>query len=111
MANKKIYQFPLNEKVPMKAAIYLCGHGPYREPRLIEMQYLRTLRYYKALEEKLGTEIDLKDVYIDINFPRTEYIEKLSNLQVLLNDVKANKVDTVVVDICLGDSFYQNKYT
>jgi len=27
----------------VKVGIYLCGHGPYREPRLIEMQYLRIL--------------------------------------------------------------------
>jgi hypothetical protein len=110
MTNKQIYQFPFKETVPMKAALYLCGHGPYREPRIIEMQYFRTLRYYEALEEKLGTKIDIKEIYIDINFPRTDYIEKLSNLQVLLNDVKAHKIDTVIVDICLGDSFYQNKY-
>lgn len=36
----------------MKAAIYLCGHGPYREPRLIEMQHLRILRYCEALEPR-----------------------------------------------------------
>lgn len=111
MANNKIYQFPLKEKIPMKAALYLFGHGPYREPRIIEMQYIRTLRYCKALEEKLETQIDIKEIYIDINFPRTEDLEKLSNLQVLLNDIENQKIDTVIVDICEGDSFNQNKYS
>lgn len=110
MVNKQMYEFPLKKTVTMKVALYLCGHGPYRQPRIIEMQYFRTLRYCEALEEKLGTKIDIKETYIDINFPRTEYIEELSNLQALLNAVKAHKIDTVIVDICLNDNFYQNKY-
>jgi hypothetical protein len=32
MANKQIYQFPSQKTIPMKAALYLFGHGPYREP-------------------------------------------------------------------------------
>jgi hypothetical protein len=75
------------------------------------MQYFRSLRYCEALEEKLGREIDMKGIYIDINFPRTEDLERLFNLQVLLNAVKKQEIDTVLVDICHGDSFYQNKYT
>ena len=111
MADKQIYQFPSHKATPMKAAIYLFGHGPYREPRIIEMQYLRTLRYCQALEEKLGSEIDIKETHIDINFPRTKDLERLTNLQVLLNEIKKQEIDTVIVDICHGDSFYQNKYT
>ncbi len=111
MSNKQIYKFPLKEKVPFKAALYLFGHGPYREPRIIEMQYLRILRYCEALEEKLRIKIDIKEIYVDINFPRTEDLEKLINLQALLNDIKKQKIDTVIIDICEGDSFYQNKYT
>lgn len=110
MANKVI-SFPSQKEEPMKAALYLFGHGPYREPRIIEMQYFRALRYCDALGEKLGREINIRKIYIDINFPRTEDLEELSNLQVLLNDVKKQEIDTVVVDICHGDSFYQNKYT
>lgn len=36
----------------MRVAIYLCGHVPYREPRLIEMQQLRIERYYAGLQIK-----------------------------------------------------------
>ena len=111
MSNTNIYKFPPKEKVPLQAALYLFGHGPYREPRVIEMQYLRVLRYREALEEKLEIEIDIKKTYVDINFPREEALEKLTNLQALLNDVKRQKVDTLIVDICEGDSFYQNRYT
>lgn len=52
----------------MNAALYLCGQGPYRQPRIIEMQYIRVLRYCNALEEKLGKEITIEGIYIDINF-------------------------------------------
>ena len=95
----------------MKAAIYLCGHGPYREPRIIELQYLRILRYCRVLENKLAVELDVDEVYIDINFPRTEYIQELNNLQRLVKNVKDKKVEAVIVDICRGDSFRQNKYS
>lgn len=111
MVNKQIYQFPSKKMIPMKVALYLLGQGPYREPRIIEMQYFRISRYCEALEEKLETEIDIKKIYIDINFPRTEDLEKLSNLQVLLNDVRKQNIDTVIVDICHGEGFQQNKYT
>ncbi|VBB08641.1 Hypothetical protein LUCI_3919 [Lucifera butyrica] len=110
MADKQIYQFPSKKPISMKAALYLFGHGPYREPRIIEMQYLRILRYCEALENKLEKKVDIKGIYIDINFPRTENKEKLPNLQILLDDVKTQKIDTVIVDICNGDSFQQNKY-
>ncbi len=95
----------------MKAALYLFGHGPYRKPRIIEMQYFRTLRYCRALEEKLKKEIDIKGTYIDINFPRAKGLGDLSNLHVLLNSIKNQEIDTVLVDICHGNNFYQNKCT
>jgi hypothetical protein len=43
MADKHIYQFSSRKATPMKVALYLFGHGPYREPRIIEMQYFRSL--------------------------------------------------------------------
>lgn len=95
----------------MKAALYLFGHGPYRKPRIIEMQYLRAIRYSNALEKKLEKKIDIKGTYIDINFRRKNDLGRLSNLQVLLKRIKKREIDTVIVDICCGDSYSPDKYT
>lgn len=94
----------------MKVALYMCGHGPYREPRFIEMQYLRLLRYRSALKDKLEENIDIEGIYIDINFPRTDCIKELKELCTLLKNIKEEKVKTVLVDICVGESFFEYKY-
>jgi hypothetical protein len=105
-----IDQFPSQNEESLKAALYLYGHGPYREPRMIEMQYFRTLRYCAALEEKLGREIDIENIYIDLNFPRTYDPERLYNLQNLLKDIVKQEIDTVIIDICEEDSFNRDRY-
>lgn len=94
----------------MNAAIYLCGHGPYREPRFLEMQYLRLQRYHPALEKKLGQHIEVKHIYMDLNFPRTSFLDDLPQLKTLLEDIEKQEIDIVLVDICLGDSFHTYTY-
>ena len=37
-------------------AIYLVGHGPRREPRLVEVQLVRIYRYLDALAAKINEE-------------------------------------------------------
>lgn len=83
----------------LKAAVYLVGHGPYREPRLIELQYLRILRYRDALAEKLDKYIEIKDIYIDLNFPRDMTAENLPNLMNLVDKLKQKSYDAVLIDI------------
>lgn len=89
----------------MKVAIYLCGHGPYREPRLIEVQYLMIMRYYRELQSKSDIRMKIIDTYTDINFNRTDYIEHLTALKELINDIKDGKIETVILDIKIGESF------
>jgi hypothetical protein len=83
----------------LKAAVYLVGHGPYREPRLLELQYLRIQRYRVALANKLNKNIAIKDVYIDINSPRDTTADNLRNLMVLIDKINHNLYDMVLIDI------------
>ena len=83
----------------LKAAVYLVGHGPYREPRLIELQYLRILRYRVALANKLDRNIAIMDIFIDMNFPRDATAENLPNLMVLIDRLNQGLYDMVLIDI------------
>jgi hypothetical protein len=51
-------------------AAYLLGHGPYRSPRPIDLQWMRIHRYRHLLGSKYGDAWSLMHDYIDINYPR-----------------------------------------
>lgn len=94
----------------MKTAIYLCGHGALREPRIIELQYLRILRYLNALEEKIEKLINVEEVFVDVNFPRSSYTEGLYNLKRLTLEIKEKKIEAVILDICLESGYQTYRY-
>lgn len=89
--------------------LYIVGHGPYRKPRFIEMQYLRLIRYLNELNSLENDYFDLKEKYIDINFPRKDgFISDFPALEKLLADIKKDKIQLVLIDIEVGEF---NKYS
>lgn len=94
-------------------AMYLVGQGPYRQPRLIEVQYLRLQRYISALEEVLkeGLYVDDDDAYIDINYPREDMsLQHLPGLARLLEQISSGKYRIVLVDLEIGQPFAPYKH-
>jgi hypothetical protein len=87
----------------MRSAIYLVGHGPYRQPRLIELQHLRILRYRDLLSDPAEA-----DVFIDLNFPRSPdpmRANELTEFASLHEAVKAKQYGSVYVDLEIGSGF------
>src|SRR6266700_820319 len=61
-------------KQSRKAAVYLIGHGPKREPRPVELQYMRIDRYIGMLREAGSGCINIShEPYVDLNMGRYEY--------------------------------------
>lgn len=53
--------------------IYLLGHGPYRSPRPIELQFMRIKRYRGLLAAKdRSWPSGPERLFVDINYPRGE---------------------------------------
>jgi hypothetical protein len=88
-----------------KSAVYLCGHGSYREPRPLDLQYLRILRYADLLGHKLGTHFQGRRAYVDPNFPRQRYFDELPALQQVCAEVRAKRYDVVFIGIAPPNHF------
>jgi hypothetical protein len=88
-----------------ECAIYLVGDGPRREPRPIELQHVRILRYLRALEEKTGTYFSIAEEFVDLNWPRTNWWdpENFPAFMRLCSAIRDKRYDTVVVDLAPGD--------
>lgn len=93
-----------------KVAFYLVGQGPYREPRLIELQYLRLERYMFALSNRLNTDFFLEETYIDINFRRNITFDNLPNLRRLIQDIEIKKFEAILIDLPIGIAFNPCEY-
>jgi hypothetical protein len=52
------------------AAIYLVGHGSVSQPRLIELQHQRILRYRSALVGRYESARSAPRVFVDLALPR-----------------------------------------
>lgn len=95
-------------------AFYLIGHGPYRQPRLIELQYLRILRYRKALGGRYDDRHTEPEVFIDLNFPRIigdSEANKLDAFMRLWKAVREKQYSVVYLDLEEGTSFKRDEYT
>ena len=53
-----------------ETAIYLAGHGSYSNPRLIELQHRRIIRYREALAGRYEKGHSVPSVFIDFRLPR-----------------------------------------
>ncbi|MGB6875738.1 MAG: hypothetical protein WBD87_06850 [Candidatus Acidiferrales bacterium] len=84
--------------------MYLVGHGSFQEPRLIELQYHRIMRYIDARGDKTDGS---PDIFVDLNSlhgsgPRT--LDQLPNLVVLRE--RTNNYTRIFIDI--EDSDFDN---
>jgi hypothetical protein len=86
-------------QVDRKAAVNLCGHGPYREPRPVDLQFFRILRYADALSDKLGVLFEGRRQYVDLNYPWARHRDDLPALDALCDAVAAKRYDVVFIDI------------
>jgi hypothetical protein len=83
--------------------IYLLGHGPYRSPRPIELQFMRINRYRELAGSKFYSWRSAPDqTFVDINYPRAEMRSDQTafpSFSRLLHAAQAGEVDTVFFDV------------
>jgi hypothetical protein len=96
------------------SAFYLISHGPYRQPRVIELQYFRILRYRRALESRINREFQGGRAFVDLNYPRVEVLEsiehELPNLWRLLEAVRERRYEAVFMDLRVDEDFRPRRY-
>ncbi len=82
-------------------AAYLVGHGTYRSPRLIELQWMRILRYRDLLGTKYETRWNQLDTFVDVNFPRADRTteQTFPAYHRLLKAVDDGQVKLVYIDV------------
>lgn len=87
-------------------AVYLAGQGPYREPKPIELQYMRITRYLDCLREQCDGEIGVIEVAVDLNHPRSTYADDVGFPQFsLINELGAKgQIIAVLGDLAQTDS-------
>jgi len=90
-----------------RAAVYLVGQGTYREPRFIDIQYLRIERYVQTFHElNPDSYIRIENVYTDINFPRKDrLLDDYPQFKQMIIDIKQGLYNAVLVDIEEGWAF------
>lgn len=97
------------------AAVYLLGHGPYREPRLLELQYLRIVRYCELFAMQRHQFVDIRATMCDVNHPRvgsatTSCLRDLPQLAALCAEIELGNIEVVFIDIAFGAAFNSGKY-
>jgi hypothetical protein len=82
-------------------AAYLVGHGTYRSPHLIELQWMRIRRYRDLLGTKYETRWKHLEAFADVNFPRADRIDEQSfpSYFRLLQAVGDGQVGLVYIDV------------
>jgi hypothetical protein len=97
-----------------RSALYLVTHGPYREPRFIELQYFRILRYQRALEEQVNRRFEGNTVFVDLNYPRFQVYDSidrgLPNLRQLLDQVESKAYGVVFLYLRTSEDFQPSRY-
>jgi hypothetical protein len=91
---------------------YLVGHGTYRSPRLIELQWMRIRRYRDLLGKKCETRWKELESFVDINFPRADRINEQTfpSYYRLLRAVDDGQVKLVYIDIQMETGPSQSTY-
>lgn len=85
------------DRVNEASAIYLVGHGSFQEPRLIELQYHRIMRYIEARDDNTESS---PDIFVDLGIPRRSgqrTLDQLPNLRVLRD--RASSYTRIFIDI------------
>jgi hypothetical protein len=91
------------------AAIYLVGHGSLSQPRLIELQYQRILRYRSALAGRYETGRSAPRVFVDLELPRFAVgivdLEEVPAFGRLQEGVRNKQLSVVYIDLEEGSAF------
>jgi hypothetical protein len=82
-------------------AAYLVGHGTYRSPHLIELQWMRIRRYRDLLGTKYETGWKQLEAFVDVNSPRADRVNEQAfpSYFRLLRAVGDGQVKLVYIDI------------
>ena len=89
-------------------AIYLAGQGPYREPKPLEVQHLRVVRYIEHLNKQCNDSVRIIGVFIDLNNPRSDRFDEAGfpEFARLLELAAARQISAVLGDLAQSDSRY-----
>lgn len=85
------------DKSKEASAIYLVSHGSFQQPRPIELQYRRIMRYIDARENETNGSPDIFVDFIDPRESRPPTIGQLRNLRTLRES--ANEYTQIFIDI------------
>ena len=91
----------MNEQPDLLAA-YMVGHGPYREPRPLELQWMRIRRYHDLLANVDRVFQCPLEPYMDLNYPRTDIWagkDRFPALCRLIKDAEQGRFRAVLIDI------------
>lgn len=95
-------------------AVYLVGHGPYRNPRFLELQYFRILRYRRCLAARQQGPLPEPAVYTDLNIPRSNDPAKdiggFPSFLQLYEAVSVGVIELVFLDLKLGTPVQPSKF-
>jgi hypothetical protein len=85
-------------------AAYLVGHGPLREPRPIELQMMRILRYQSLLGSKEEFRGFWREffIYVDLNYPRSKLFYQRDNFpqfHQVLEELEGRSIGLVLIDV------------
>lgn len=88
-------------------AFYLVGHGPRREPRFIELQHMRVVRY-RYLANHPSDPFAAPEIYVDLNQerlpPSSILATSFPQLATLISAIEANKIKLVYLDLFEGEA-------
>jgi hypothetical protein len=87
----------------LRVAFYLIGHGPRREPRLVELQHKRILRHRSLACLPYEDDSISPQVFIDLNHDRRDPTRRLQDLfpqlDALISTIASGVIGLVYLDI------------
>lgn len=90
----------------LRGALYLAGQGHYREPKPLEIQYLRSIRYIDALNEQSEGSVGIAGVFVDLNHPRSTLSDEIGfpEFAHLLDLASGGEISVVFGDLAQYDA-------
>lgn len=85
-------------------AAYLVGHGPLREPRPIDLQLMRILRYQSLLGSKDEFRAFWREssIYVDLNYPCSKLSyqhESFPQFHQMLEDLEGRSIGLFLINV------------
>jgi hypothetical protein len=81
-------------------AFYFIGHGPRREPRLIELQHMRVLRYRELAHHPDDADFKSPQIFIDLNHERRSPTpQSFPQFYALIAAIREGAIGIVYLDV------------